>query len=63
MTEAEQQESDMKGNAGDDAQFDSLMSRTDELITQYFQLFTVMSGSSQGVHVREGANFFVNADT
>lgn len=63
MTEAEQQESDMKGNAGDEAQYDALMSRTDELIKQYFQLFTVISGSTPTVHVREGANFFVNADT
>lgn len=59
MTEAEQQEEELKGGLGDEAQFESLMRRTDELITQYFQLFTLKGGT--GVHLYHGEEWFLSA--
>ena len=59
MTEAEQQEEEMKGSLGDEAQFESLMRRTGELVTQYFQLFTLKGGTD--VHLYPGEEWFLSA--
>lgn len=59
MTEPEQQEEEMRGDHGDVAQFESLMRRTDELVTQYFQLFTLKGGTD--VHLYSGEEWFLSA--
>jgi hypothetical protein len=59
MTEPEQQEEEMRGGLGDDAQFESLMRRTDELITQYFQLFCLKGGTN--VFLYPGEEYFLSA--
>lgn len=59
MTEEEQPPEEKDGVSDDDAQFDILMRRTDELVTQYFGLFTVKGGN--GVHVYPGEEYFLSA--
>jgi len=59
MTESEQQDEAMRGDHGDAAQFESLMRRTDELVTQYFQLFTLKGGTD--VHLYPGEEWFLSA--
>jgi len=59
MTEPEQQEEEMRGSLGDEAQFESLMRRTEELVTQYFGLFCLKGGTD--VHLYPGEEYFLSA--
>jgi hypothetical protein len=59
MTEPEQQEEEMRGALGDEAQFGALMRRTEELVEQYFQLFCLKGGTN--VHLYPGEEYFLSA--
>ncbi len=51
-----------KTEVAEDGEFEVLMHRTDELITQFFQLRRFIGGG-EGVHVRPGIKTFIDTDT
>ncbi len=61
MTQQEQNAEALRGDLGDENQFDAVLNRTDELVVQFFQLFTIKSGGEK-VYVIPGEPFFISAD-
>lgn len=61
MTDQELRAEAINGNLGDEFQLAFVEERTQELITQFFQQYTIIGGGG-GVHVIPGERYFLKAD-
>lgn len=61
MTDQELRAEAINGNLGDEFQLAFVEERTQEIITQFFQQFNIIGGSTGG-HVLPGERYFLKAD-